>query len=177
MLLQVVGSVVGPGLWMLAGRPAAGRSCQQRAELFGVGHGRVVGTYLTQFRLVLAKGGGPTWSRLLVGREAYIVKIGGMRGPGGVVGARARRLAARGTRGWHGVGYKGLFDRIQAHSMQALASELAVGCRAVAVGLGVRWGTGVSGRPSAVRARQQGQGAAWGRSRASRWNLLDPIQT
>ena len=32
VLLQVVGSVVGPGLWMLAGRPAAGRSCQQGAE-------------------------------------------------------------------------------------------------------------------------------------------------
>ena len=37
--------------------------------------------------------------------------------------------------------------------------------------------SGVYGRPAAVRARQQGQGAAWSRSRASRWNLLDPIQT
>ena len=57
MLLQVVGSVEGPGPWMHPGRAADVRACQQGQGLLGVGHGRVVGTYLTQFRLVLVEGG------------------------------------------------------------------------------------------------------------------------
>ena len=72
-------------------------------------------------------------SRLLVGLEARSVQVSGMRDPGGVVGARDRRLAVRGARGWHGAGNKSLFDLIQEQSRGALTSELAVGCRAVAV--------------------------------------------